>query len=314
MPSEVSEPRWRSFPLDRGAIPRSAGKIRPSRRGKLPFVTGIRDVPGPGAGCTLCEGDGEPRPEATSWGQSLSEHAIETDDRVHHGVGRPDPDRVPLRPVPLRLTVMLADDQPAIRRGVRAVLERSGNVVVVGEAAEPGEVIEHVARLQPDVLVTGLRPDDPATVRLIERVSHLAPGTGVLVFTAIDDEAVVRSVLHAGALGYLRTDADGSQIVRAVRAVGAGEVTVGRTVARRVSSWLGAGGGPDRYPFPELTTREREVLDLLAAGKSNTVIAKELSLASKTGSNRVSAVLDKLGVADRAQAIVLARETGLGRG
>lgn len=216
--------------------------------------------------------------------------------------------------VAARTTVVLADTHPAIRHGVRAVLEQAGGVAVVGEAATTDEVIAEVARHRPDVLVIDPQIDPPAPVDVIDRVLRVAPGTKILVLSANDDDMAVRSAIHAGARGYLLKEADPDQILRGVQVVAAGEAIVGRALAGRFSALLRPNCGPDPYPFPQLTAREREVLERIAAGKSNLAIARELALAPKTISNRVSSVFGKLGVTDRSQAIVLARDAGLGRG
>lgn len=216
--------------------------------------------------------------------------------------------------VPASLSVVLADTQPAVRHGVRSVLEQAGGIAVVGEAATADEVIAEVARHRPDVLVIDPQIALPAPVDVISRVLRVAPGTKILVLSANDDDTAVRSAIHAGARGYLIKDAEPDQILRGIQVVAAGEAIVGKALAGRFSALLRPASGPDPYPFPQLTAREREVLERIAAGKSNLAIARELALAPKTISNRVSAVFGKLGVTDRAQAIVLARDAGLGRG
>ncbi|MFC0430674.1 response regulator transcription factor [Kutzneria buriramensis] len=206
---------------------------------------------------------------------------------------------------------MVADSQAAARRDVRSVLERSGEVVVVAEADTAQRALEAAARHRPDVLVFDLDTTEISRTVLIAQLLRVAPGTGVLVFSAYDDDDAITSAIHAGARGYLVKNAGSRQLLRTIHAVAAGDVIVGNTVAGRFVASLRQERGP--YPFPQLTERERDVLEGIAAGKSNLVIARELSLATKTISNRVSVVFGKLGVADRAQAIVLAREAGLGR-
>ncbi|RKE18362.1 response regulator transcription factor [Streptomyces sp. TLI_171] len=210
------------------------------------------------------------------------------------------------------LTVLLADAQPAVRQGVRSMVEASGGALVVGEAGTTGEVLAATSRHRPDVLVLDPQLDDSSGMRMISQILRLAPDTGVLVFSAFDDDRAVTAAFHAGARGYLVKRATADQIVRGIHAVGNGEAIVDRTIAARLGTLIGAGPRPRSYPFPQLSDREREVLEHLAAGRSNTVIARELALASKTVSNRISGIFGKLGVADRAQAIVLARDAGLG--
>ncbi|MFD0275254.1 LuxR C-terminal-related transcriptional regulator [Kitasatospora sp. NPDC127111] len=210
------------------------------------------------------------------------------------------------------LTVLLADVQPAVRQGVRAMVEASGGLAVVGEAGTTGEVLAASTRHRPDVLVLDPLMDDAPDLRMISQVVRLTPETGVLVFSTLDDDKTVASAFHAGARGYLVKRATADQILRGIHAVGAGEAIVDRTIAARLAALIGPAPGPRSYPFPQLSDRERDVLEHLAAGRSNTAIARELALASKTISNRISSIFGKLGVADRAQAIVLARDAGLG--
>jgi DNA-binding NarL/FixJ family response regulator len=211
------------------------------------------------------------------------------------------------------LTVLLADPQPAIRHGIRSVLNRSAGISVVGEAATMDEVIAEVSRSRPKVLVIDPLIDNPCDVRVIAEVLRVSPGTGILVFSSVDDDSAIRSVIQAGARGYLFKSADSDQILRCIQAVGAGQAIIDKVIADRLCTLLYSAIESHSYPFPQLTDRERDVLERIAAGKSNAIIARELALASKTISNRISVILTKLGVADRVQAIVLARDAGLGR-
>ncbi|MFJ1705020.1 response regulator [Kitasatospora sp. NPDC088346] len=236
------------------------------------------------------------------------------DARSDHSSRRPEREPAPSRTGPAPLTVLLADVQPAIRQGVRSMLERSGGVSVVGEAATTGEVLAETSRYRPDVLVIDPLMDEPTGMEVITQVLRLTPGTGVLVFSSVDEDKAVTSAFHAGARGYLVKRADADQILRGIQAVAAGQAIVDKSIAGRLAALIRPVSGQRYYPFPQLTDRERDVLERIAAGKSNTAIARELALASKTISNRISAIFGKLGVADRAQAIVLARDAGLGQG
>ncbi|MGW5049556.1 LuxR C-terminal-related transcriptional regulator [Actinokineospora sp. NPDC004072] len=233
----------------------------------------------------------------------------------------------PLRPVGLRpsgveilpsataaLSVVVADAQLVTRDGVRSVLERSGGIAVVAEAATAEQAVAAVARHRPDVLVIDIDSGNLPRSALVSRIASASPRTGVLVFSAFDDDGSITTAIQLGARGYVVKSAGARQILRAVQAVAAGDVIVGNTIASRFIATLRLMRGTSPYPFPQLTGRERDVLELIAAGKSNSAISKELALSPKTISNRVSGVFGKLGVADRAQAIVLAREAGLGRG
>ncbi|WP_086668121.1 response regulator [Lentzea kentuckyensis] len=214
---------------------------------------------------------------------------------------------------PATITVVLADTQPAIRHGVRSVLERVDGVSVVGEASTSSEVVTETTRCRPDVLVIDVDTIGAGNCRLVEQIARACPETGILVFSALDCDATVIAAIQAGARGYLLKSADPDQIVRGIQAVAAGEFLIGKTIAGRFAALLHPAAEQTPYPFPQLTGKEREVLDRIAAGRSNVAIAREFALASKTISNRVSAIFAKLGVADRAQAIVLARDAGLGR-
>lgn len=239
---------------------------------------------------------------------------IERPDERHTAILLPDHTTSEENGDPAPLTVLIADNQPAVRHQVRSALELAGGIDVVNETATANATIAEVFRHQPAVLVIDPQLGEFANVDVLSRVSRVAPETKVLVLSAVDDDTAIRAAIQAGARGYLIKGADPDQIVRGVQVVGAGEAIVGKAIAARFGALLRSAAGLEPYPFPQLTAREREVLDRVAAGKSNSAIARELALASKTISNRVSAVFGKLGVADRAQAIVLARDAGLGRG
>lgn len=239
---------------------------------------------------------------------------VRQEDSGHRPEGQAPPSPYSHQGAPAPLTVLLADAQPAIRHGVRSVLERSSGISVVGEAATADEVLAETSRCRPDVLVVDPLMDEPTGTHVISRVLRMTPDIGVLVFSSDDDDKAITSALHAGARGYLIKRANADQILRGIQAVAAGEAIVDKSIADRLSVLIRPATGQYYYPFPQLTNRERDVLDRIAAGKSNTAIARELALASKTISNRVSTIFGKLGVADRAQAIVLARDAGLGHG
>jgi DNA-binding NarL/FixJ family response regulator len=207
--------------------------------------------------------------------------------------------------------VVLADDHPMYRFGLRAVLDASPEVEVVGEAADGAELLALVARYVPDVVLTDLSMPTLSGTAAIDELTRRQPGVGVLVLTMHEDDVSLFAALRAGARGYLLKGADRDEIVRAVLAVAGGDVVYGGAVARRVVDSL---TGVARSPvLPELTGREREVLELLAAGLPTGQIARRLALSDKTVRNHVSAVLTKLQVRDRAAAVVRAREAGLGR-
>ncbi|GEL23047.1 DNA-binding response regulator [Pseudonocardia sulfidoxydans NBRC 16205] len=210
--------------------------------------------------------------------------------------------------------VVLADDHPVYRDGLRMLLESTGEVDVVGTAADGVEAVRLATELRPDVVVMDLQMPGLDGVEATRRVLAAVPEAGVLALTMHDDEENVLAAVLAGARGYLVKGADQTAILRAITAVAAGEVIFGPALAAMVTTYFAglARSGSPSNAFPELTTREREVLQLIAAGLSNGQIAQRLVLAPKTVRNNVSAVFAKLQVADRAQAIVRAREAGLG--
>ena len=211
----------------------------------------------------------------------------------------------------MSVRVVLADDHPMYRFGLRAVLDASPEVEVVGEAADGAELLALVARHAPDVVLTDLSMPTLSGTAAIDELTRRQPGVGVLVLTMHEDDVSLFAALRAGARGYLLKGAGRDEIVRAVLAVAGGDAVYGGAVARRVVDSL---TGVARTPvLPELTGREREVLELLAAGLPTGQIARRLALSDKTVRNHVSAVLTKLQVPDRAAAVARAREAGLGR-
>ncbi|MGY1780828.1 response regulator [Geodermatophilus sp. SYSU D01036] len=211
----------------------------------------------------------------------------------------------------MTVRVVLADDHPMYRYGLRSVLDAAPEVEVVGEAVDGAELLALVARTAPDVVLTDLAMPRLPGIAAIDELTRRRPGLGVLVLTMHEDDASLFGALRAGARGYLLKGADAGEIVRAVLAVADGDAVYGGAVARRVVDALT--GPVARAPaFPELTGREREVLELLAAGLPTGQIARRLSLSDKTVRNHVSAVLTKLQVPDRAAAVARARDAGLG--
>lgn len=212
-------------------------------------------------------------------------------------------------------TVVIADDQPLVREGLRAVLADVDDVETVGEASDgQGAVLETRAR-RPDVLVldldiSGLRGRD-----VIRRITAVSPTTAVLVLAPGVDPATVSEVVAAGARGFLLKRSPRRDLLQAIRAVAAGHAIFGREVVPQVLAQISrdpsVGAGD---PFPQLNRREAQILDLLAAGHRTAAIAQALFLSPKTVSNHLTAVYAKLDVPDRAAAIIRARESGLGRG
>jgi DNA-binding NarL/FixJ family response regulator len=211
------------------------------------------------------------------------------------------------------IRVVVADDHPVFRYGLLAVLEGADGIEAVGEADDGAGLLEVVERERPDVVVTDLSMPGLDGVAATRQILARSPGTGVLVLTLHDDDATMLAALRAGARGYLVKGADRAEIVRAVEAVAAGHAVYGPTVAQRIVGFYT--GVQERYGaqvFPQLTGREREVLELVAAGIGNHAIAARLHLSEKTVRNHLSALLLKVGVPDRSALLVAAREAGLG--
>ncbi|MGI5155615.1 response regulator [Microbispora sp. CA-102843] len=206
--------------------------------------------------------------------------------------------------------VLLVDDHPLLRHGLRALLEQVGGAEVVGEAGDGEEAVALALSLRPDVVVMDLVMPGTSGIEATRRLIDRDPDLGVLVLTMSEDDASVFAALRAGARGYVLKGTGGADFIAAVRSVARGEAVYGPAVARRIRRFLAS--GPDVTPFPELTAREREILDLLASGRSNAEIARALFLSQKTVKNHLTSVFAKLQVADRAQAVVRARRAGLG--
>ncbi|MCH1864983.1 response regulator transcription factor [Nocardioides sp. CFH 31398] len=210
------------------------------------------------------------------------------------------------------IRVVVADDHPVVRRGLRALLDTLPGIRVVGEAADGEAAVREAQLSRPDVVLMDLRMPGLDGVAATRRVRETTPGTAVLVLTMVDDDATVREAVRAGARGYLLKESEQEEILGALRAVAAGQLVLGGAVADRAGLLLTDDPVP-AAPYAGLTAREQDVLELLAAGRSTTAIAAELFLSPKTVSNTLTRVFAKLGVTDRTAAVILAREAGLGR-
>jgi DNA-binding NarL/FixJ family response regulator len=213
-----------------------------------------------------------------------------------------------------QIRILLVDDQTLLRRGLVGLLNRNPDMVVAGEAENGEMALELAERLDPDVILMDVRMPGKDGIEATRKIRELAPDCRVLVLTMFDDDATVFTAMQAGAQGYLLKDAEQDDIVRAVHGVVAGEAIFGPGVAARVLAYF---SDPPRvvaaeYPFPELTDRERVVLEQLAQGRRNADIAAQLYLSPKTVSNHLTVIFAKLQVAGRGEAIVRAREGGLG--
>jgi len=212
------------------------------------------------------------------------------------------------------LRVLIADDHPIFRDGLRALLMASPDMAVVGEAATGEEATTLAASVQPDVILMDIQMPGMNGIEATRAILHASPHIGVLVVTMFEDDNSVFAAMRAGGRGYLLKGAKYDEILRAVRAVGGGEAIFSPAIAVRLIAYF-ADARPAAPPqtFPALSEREREVLALIAQGRRNAEIAGRLYLSEKTVRNHVTNILSKLQVADRAEAIIRAREAGLGR-
>ena len=210
--------------------------------------------------------------------------------------------------------VLVADDHPAFRRGLELMLGGVDDVEIVGFAETGAKAVELAEELAPDVVLMDLRMPDLDGIEATRRITRLDAAPAVVVLTMFEDDDSVFAAMRAGARGYLLKGADQDEIVRAIRAAAAGEAIFGPEIAARVIRHFASGSGSNAAAFPALTEREREVLELIAAGKGNATIAHELIISLKTVRNHVSNIFTKLQVSDRSAAIVKAREAGLGGG
>ncbi|MEU6005130.1 response regulator [Streptomyces sp. NPDC093064] len=210
------------------------------------------------------------------------------------------------------IRVLLADDHPLVRQGMQAVLDTVDDIEVAGEAGDGLEAVRRAVELLPDVIVMDLQLPGLHGIEATRQIRTRVPDAAVLVLTMFEDDATVFAAVQAGALGYLVKGADGADIVAAIHAAAAGQPVFGAALAGRLRTWF-VSPPPQDGPFPELTARERDILDHLAAGLSNAEIGRRLHLSGKTVANNVSAILAKLHLTQRSQAIVRARDAGLGR-
>jgi DNA-binding NarL/FixJ family response regulator len=210
------------------------------------------------------------------------------------------------------LRVLIVDDHPVFVAGLRMILDADPRTEVIGEATSGGEAIGLAAQAQPDAIVMDLHLPDMNGIEATRVITQTSPHIGVLVLTMYDDDDSVFAAMRAGARGYLLKGAGRSDILNAIAAVGSGTAVFGPGIAQRLIDYFAAQRTVAAAPFPELTEREREILNLIASGANNTAIAERLFLSAKTVRNHVSNIFSKLQVADRAQAIVRARQAGLG--
>ena len=212
------------------------------------------------------------------------------------------------------MRVLVVDDHPLYREGLAMALDTMEQVEVVGQAADGTTAVELATSLAPDVVIMDLHLPGMSGVEATRQLLAARPDTGVLVLTMLESDDSLFAAMRAGARGYVLKGADRGEIERALRTVAAGEVVFSSGVAASVTAWFRAGGSTAQEPFPELTEREREVLDLVARGLTNTEIAARLVVSDKTVRNHVSNVFAKLHVTNRSGAVARARDAGLGGG
>jgi DNA-binding NarL/FixJ family response regulator len=209
--------------------------------------------------------------------------------------------------------VLIADDHPLFREGMRGRLDRVDDIAVVGEAAGGDEAVQLASELAPHVVLMDIKMPGLNGIEATREILRANPGVGVLMLTMFEDDDSVFAAMRAGARGYLLKDSGGEGVVHAIRAVTSGDAVFGPGVAERIIGFFSVplSSAPQRA-FPELTEREEEILSLVAQGKSNQDIAAQLFVSVKTIRNHVSNILLKLQVADRAQAVIRARDAGIG--
>ena len=213
------------------------------------------------------------------------------------------------------IRILVVDDHRLFRDGLTALLEGAEDTVVVGHAETGAEVINKLEEVEPDVVLMDIMMPDTNGIDATRKIRADHPDVHVVMLTMLEDDDSLFAAMCAGAHGYILKGADKADVLRTVRAVAKGEALFGPAMARRLTTFFqyAEGKGLSVSPFPELTDREREVLDLIAAGIDNAEIASRLYISNKTVSNHISNIFTKLHLADRAQAIVAAREAGLGR-
>lgn len=210
------------------------------------------------------------------------------------------------------VAVLIADDHPLFRKGMHALLDSLPETAVVGEATTGREAVDRAMTLEPDVVLMDLQMPDGGGLWAIRQLAAQRPDTRILVVTLFEDDESVFTALKAGARGYILKDADEGEMVRAIQAVAQGEAIFSPAIATRLMDYFtSAQASPHADVFPDLTEREREVLILIARGRSNAEIAAELSISLKTVRNHASNIFNKLQVADRTQAAIRARDAGL---
>ena len=218
-----------------------------------------------------------------------------------------------MNPEPIR--VLIVDDHEPFRNGLRTLLSSLAGIELIAEAVNGDEAIRLTKKYQPDIILMDIQMPGINGIEATRLIHQSSPHIGVIVLTMFEDDDSVFASMRAGARGYLLKGADQSEILRAVQSVNSGEALFGPGIARRlINFFTNINPSQGERAFPELTDREHEVLDLIAQGASNNEISQQLVISPKTVRNHVSNIFSKLQVVDRAQAIIRARDAGMGTG
>ena len=214
-----------------------------------------------------------------------------------------------------KTSILIADDEPAFRSGLRALFKSTDDLALVADAATGSEALRLAAELQPDIILMDINMPGVNGIEATRRILTTSPHIGILILTMFEDDDSVFAAMRAGARGYLLKGALKAEMLRAIQTVSGGGVVFGAAIAQRMMRYF-AGLKPVEPAdlFPELTEREREILGLIAQGYTNAEMAQRLTLSGKTVRNHITNIFSKLQVADRAQAIVGARDAGLRAG
>jgi DNA-binding NarL/FixJ family response regulator len=209
--------------------------------------------------------------------------------------------------------VLIADDHTLFRSGLKALLNLFPDIQVIGEAATGEEVIARAEALQPDVILMDIQMPGVNGIEATRRIIHTSPNIGIVIVTMFEEDDSVFSAMRAGARGYILKEANEEEVLRAIRAVARGEAIFSPAIASRLVNFFSKKALASDPVFPELTGREREILDLIARGETNAEIVQRLVLSPHTVRNHISNIFSKLQVADRAEAILRAKDAGLGQ-
>lgn len=215
------------------------------------------------------------------------------------------------------IRILVVDDHTLFREGMCAIFENVSDIEVIGQASNGREAVSQVKSLLPDIVLMDISMPDLNGIEATEQVLAFKPDTGIIMLTMVENNDSLFAAMRAGARGYILKGADKAEVLKTIRSVANGEAMFGPAIATRLTSFFQSfkqEPPPTEVsdPFPDLTNRERELLELITAGKNNHEIAAQLHISVKTVSNHISNIFNKLQVADRVQAIVKARNAGIG--